>query len=226
MAVQQSKYLVEALRQMAAPSRANPQSLAEALSRVGQAAFAKHGLNKAADAEEAKTAAEDAKRMELIQALSAGDPRMAAMLQLNPEAVTGSMAKAYEPVTMSGGQTRIVPGAGGGQETFMAPELGVSEGRGYINGPQGLQQTGTLDPSFGEQTGRMSVEETMRHNPVMEQLGQGQLGVSQGQLGVSQGQLGLAQQVHQARQAAGGYGTPGVGGVLGPQLGAGWEVIP
>jgi hypothetical protein len=212
----QSKYLAEALRQLSAPRRDNPQSWAEALARVGTGYFAGQGLEKieAAASEKAKA---------LAQALFPNDPKGAALLEANPDAITGALAKGYEPTTISEGQYRLGPT---GQPQFVAPKTGIDDGRGYVLGPQGMQSLGELAPSFGQQTARMGQEETGRHNLATEDLGQGQLAVSQGNLGVAQGQLGLNQQIHQARQASGGYGTPGVGQVLGPQLGQGWEVIP
>lgn len=53
--------------------------------------------------------------------------------------------------------------------------------------------------------------ETRRHNKAGE-------ATAQGQLGVARGNLSVHQQEFQARKAAGGFGTPGVGAVLGTTL--------
>ena len=70
------------------------------------------------------------------------------------------------------------------------------------------------------------LSETQRHNKATEGISAGQLAISRGQLGVAQGNLGVRRQEFQARKAAGGFGTPGSGGVYGQELPPGATLDP
>jgi hypothetical protein len=113
------------------------------------------------------------------------DPKRWAELRMNQQA----------PYTLAQGAGRYGPG---GQLQAYAPEVGVDGGYGYSSAPDG-------SINWGSQRGMSHTEaETGRHNKRLED-------VSLGQLGVAQGRLGLGWAAHNARRAAGGYGTPGVG---------------
>lgn len=58
---------------------------------------------------------------------------------------------------------------------------------------------------------REQFSETKRHNQAGETTARGQLGVAQSNVGISRSRLGLSREQHNARLAAGGYGTPGSG---------------
>lgn len=57
-------------------------------------------------------------------------------------------------------------------------------------------------------------EESRRHNQVGEKNDAARVGISRGQLGVAQSNSARGWAAHNARVKAGGYGTPGVGGVI------------
>jgi len=65
---------------------------------------------------------------------------------------------------------------------------GIVANMNPLAGTPGVRIAGSPDitPTIGE-------KETMRHNPVMERIGQGNLGVAQGNLGVARGNLGVNQ---------------------------------
>lgn len=57
--------------------------------------------------------------------------------------------------------------------------------------------------------------ETKRYHGVLENQGNARIGIARGQLGIAQGRLGLSREAHAARlRGVGGYGTPGVGGIV------------
>lgn len=56
--------------------------------------------------------------------------------------------------------------------------------------------------------------EARRHNSVTEKQGAARVGIAQGQLGIARSNSARGWASHNARVKAGGYGTPGVGGVV------------
>jgi hypothetical protein len=132
------------------------------------------------------------------------DPNELAFFRAAPQAYLAAKAKAFEPRTVSAGDT-LVNGPSG---NFTAPKM-VNDGGIYgTQTEDGYTQTGQRGPSIAE-------TETGRHNTAREKLDAVRAAIAKGQLTVQQGQLILDREKHAARSAAGGYGTPGSGG--------GWE---
>lgn len=80
--------------------------------------------------------------------------------------------------------------------------------QGFVNtsiGVKGQMERADKERDFGLKAGAQ--EETGRHNRAAE-------GVAKGQLGVAQSNSARGWAAHNARLKAGGYGTPGVGGVI------------
>ena len=155
-----------------------------------------------------------AERMEQLRTMAeplfAQNPSARVLFEADPERFASLLEESLKPYTMSGGQVR----RGG----FGAP---VSQAK--------TEQFGDVYANVDPMSGRVtysdprpqtySERETARSNRADEALGQGRLGVSQAQ-------LALEREKHKARQAAGGYGTPGVGGVIGPELDPGeWDIV-
>ena len=83
-----------------------------------------------------------------------------------------------------------------------------------------------IDKQADNRRADAQLNETQRHNKATEGISAGQLAISRGQLGVAQGNLGVRRQEFQARKAAGGFGTPGSGGVYGQELPPGATLDP
>lgn len=155
-----------------------------------------------------------AQRMEQLRTMAeplfAQNPSARVLFEADPERFASLLEESLKPYTMTGGQVR----RGG----FGAP---VSQSK--------VEQFGDVYANVDPMSGRVtysdprpqtySERETARSNRADEALGQGRLGVSQAQ-------LALEREKHKARQAAGGYGTPGVGGVIGPELDPSeWDIV-
>lgn len=134
------------------------------------------------------------------------------------EAKNRAIQSAYDPETGRFSVGRYLQEAGPAADLAdfsaltqaFARKSGVDGGYAYSLDPM----TGdvTWGPQRGmshsEETGRMSAEETGRHNRAQE-------GISRGQLDVARSNASRGWAAHNARVAAGGYGTPGVGGANG-----------
>lgn len=155
-----------------------------------------------------------AERMEQLRTMAeplfAQNPSARVLFEADPERFASLLEESLKPYTMTGGQVR----RGG----FGAP---VSQSK--------VEQFGDVYANVDPMSGRVtysdprpqtySERETARSNRADEALGQGRLGVSQAQ-------LALEREKHKARQAAGGYGAPGVGGVIGPELDPSeWDIV-
>lgn len=155
-------------------------------------------------------------------------PKEKLLFMVNPEAFGSLLKDQQSPYTMSKGQQRFGPN-GLVAET---PDTQVMGDQLFSVGSQGATPIARRDKTYGETLDEQRATEVARHNLAQEALGKGQLGVSQGQLGVSRGQLGvsrgrlgLSQKEYQARlKGVGGFGTPGVGNVLGSTLNSDWEI--
>lgn len=140
-----------------------------------------------------------AERMEQLRTMAEPlfeqNPSARVLFEADPERFASLLEESLKPYTMTGGQVR----RGG----FGAP---VSQSK--------VEQFGDVYANVDPMSGRVtysdprpqtySERETARSNRADEALGQGRLGVSQAQ-------LALEREKHKARQAAGGYGTPGGG---------------
>lgn len=232
-----SEYLAAALQSM---QQGQPQirSGGELAARLLAQVITGRALNKAEGAERAEAQAKEAQRLETIKALFPGDPRAVAAATLDPSGAAGSFFKAQEPMkvgqgetvlsggkpsfmapqVLSQGQTLYQPGMGGqqGQAQYTAPQLGVTgAGQGYSVTPQGMTDMGSLAPT--------QVQDWSH------QIDQGQLGVAQQNAranmigaGAQSQNAGTNRLEYEARLRQGGFGTPGMGNVLGPTLPPGW----
>lgn len=151
-----------------------------------------------------------------IDATYPDDPKMRFLLKANPEKATAALADVYksrnEAYTLGEGQRR----GSDGHMIDYAPKTGVTDGYGYVTGPDGQVK-------FGERRGQTYGEvETGRHNLETERLGEGNLDVSRGQLGVSRLNSGIAGgHLDVARDRLNFDRSGGVGGVNGGGGGGG-----
>lgn len=216
----QSKYLAQALRQLQDTGGQNIQSGGELAARLLATAITSRNASKAdqklADAQLRERADQQAQLAQRGEALFPGDPRAQAAFISAPDAALGTFWKGYEPTTLSGGQTRINPLGG---QNFTAPELRYEGGIAGTQTADGFDVTGQRPQTYVE-------TEAGRHNLVDE--GQGWRGLNIQQQNANTGMFSAqtGRMAHDARAAAGGYGTPGVGGVIGPNLDPNvWEVV-
>lgn len=211
VAAQRSKLLADILRQNAEKPPAI-QSGAELGVRLLAQGLTQYGKNKA---DQKVAAEEEQKRQALMQALQAAypnNPAAAQMAALFPDQAASSFwdiqTAQGKPLTMGAGATGFnLPGQSG---PYTAPELRQYGNQYGTQTAQGYTPTGAAPASIED-------VERNRANLAGED-------VARGQLGVAQGNLGVRQQEFQERKRQGGFGTPGVGGVLGPTLGSEWEI--
>lgn len=183
---------------------------------IAQSGYRKASANEAAAAQ--------AKNQAAAATLFPNDPQGQAAFLANPEAMTGALAERYKPSNVGAGDTRFM-GAGASAQNFTAPKLGVDGGFGFSQGPQGISWQAQRPQNYVEQQGGQRLAADITHMQNQDQVAQGQLGVAQGNLAVNQGQLGINRDAFNARKAGiGGFGTPGVGSVIGPTLGPEWQV--
>lgn len=151
-------------------------------------------------------------------------PKEKLLFMVNPQAFGNLLRDQAQPYTLSEGQTRYGPN---NQVAASAPKTLTFGDQLLSVGPEGVQnlfsRPKTYEELLREELGRGNLE-----------VSRGQLGVarqnaatSAGQLGVARGRLGLSQKEYEARlKGIGGFGTPGVGNVLGATLDDDWEVQP
>ena len=157
-------------------------------------------------------AAERTEKLKLLaEPIIRDNPQARLLFEADPDGFLSILQEQLKPYTMTGGQVR----RGGIGQAPVSQSKVEQFGDVYAN----------VDPMSGRVTysdprpQTYSERETARSNRADEALGQGRLGVSQAQ-------LALEREKHKARQAAGGYGTPGVGGVIGPELDPGeWDIV-
>jgi len=158
-------------------------------------------------AAEAQKQAEMANLKALAGELYGDDPEAQLLFAADPESFVKARAERLKPLTLSGGQTFIDPAMG---RRFTAPlyekfddrfgGMDPNTGRAFFTEARG--------PTFQEQTGRQNADETARSNRVNEGLR-----AEANDTAAFSAQTG--RMAHSAREAAGGYGTPGGGGVAG-----------
>lgn len=203
---QRSKYLAQALESMNKGGQ-NVQSGGELAARLLAQAITQRGYSRASERE---AAAEQERAVAMAEAAYPGDPRAQALFLASPDAMIAAAAKGYEPQVMSQGQTLRQPGG----DTYTAPIMGVDGGFGYTQTPEQVQWGAQRGVSHGE-------AESQRSNMTAEQQ-------REMALRIQQQNANTTAAAHAARLAAGGYGTPGVGGAgfLGPQLDPNeWEIV-
>jgi hypothetical protein len=179
------------------------------LSDLGASLDGRQGGNVAAIQRDAlaRQAAQQAADLKKSFEASIKDPQELAFYRAAPAAYLAAKAKAFEPISVTGGNTVL----NGPKGTFTAPKLVEDAGVYGTQGTDGYTQTGARGASIAE-------TEAERSHRVSEQIDRIRAAVAEGQLTVQQGQLHLDQLKHKARVAAGGYGTAGVGQVIGPNL--------
>lgn len=156
------------------------------------------------------------------------DPREMMVYQADPEQWAKANASRLEAYTLSPGAKRAV----GGQPIDYAPQQFQMGDQLVQTTPQGgAQSIFTRAPTFAEQNTR---EKTLAEIQNMID----RLGLDREQLAeairshranesIGRGNLGVRQSEYEARlKGVGGFGTPGVGNVLGSSLGPDWEVQP
>lgn len=193
----------------------------EAVSSLQQAMQAQQAKAKALKAAEANRAQLAAMAEQLNM-----DPREKVLFFANPNEWAKANASRFEAYTLAPGAKRGV----GGQQVDYAPqniEMGDQLVQTQADG--GAQSVFTRAPTFAESTTQKKVEAEIKNLA-------DRLGIDQAQLvemirahkateAVAQGNLGMRGKEFEARRAAGGFGTPGVGGVLGATLDPNdWEI--
>lgn len=214
-----SKYLAEALKGMQAGST-NIRSGGELATRLLAQAITGYAQRKNDEKlHAAQTADQQAQQAYVRQQIASAfpnDPRAQALASLNPEAVIAAAAKGYEPQTLSSGQTLVQ----GGAPVYQAPIIEKFDDRfgRYDPTTNSVSYTQARGPTFQENEGQ-------RHNQVGEAQGWRGLDINQQNANSQATSAGAAatgaqtgRLAYEARKAAGGFGTPGVGGVLGPNL--------
>lgn len=149
-------------------------------------------------------------------------PKEKLLFMVNPQAFGNLLRDQEAPYSLSEGQQRFGPG---GQSIASAPKTMTFGDQIVSAGPNGVQNLFTRPKTYQEQ-----LADELGHGNL--EVSRGQLGVARqnagtaaGQLGVARGRLGLSQKEYEARlKGVGGFGTPGVGNVLGPNLDADWEI--
>lgn len=163
-------------------------------------------------ASEREKAKREANLAAMAEKLGAGDETLSTLLRYAPEEALGALAKRYEPANLAGGSTRYL---GFGTTPYTAPMLRFEGDQAITQSPEGIAITGTRNPSFAEQTARTQQET----NAVLDRLRT----MAQVERMKQQNALGWASFNERKRQ--GGFGTPGVGGVLGSSLDPDeWEI--
>lgn len=152
------------------------------------------------------------------------DPRERMIAMANPKAWSDALAERLKPMQVTGGNTVLNGSAG---SPYMAPKLVDNDGVYGVQGSDGYTQTGQRGQTHAEL--QTQVRDAASIDAEIQKLiaERERIKIAQGQLGVSRGQLGVSQAAHVARVKSGGYGTPGVGSILGngaAPLGEGWEV--
>lgn len=214
-----SKYLTEALKSMQAGST-NIRSGGELAARLlAQAVtgYAQHKNDEKLHAAEATDRqAQQAYVAQQIALAFPNDPRAQALGSLNPDALAAAGVKGYEPQTVSSGQSIVQ----GGKPVYQAPIIEKFDDR------FGAYDPATNHVTYSDPRGAtLQEQEGQRHNQVGEAQGWRGLDINQ-QNANSQATSAAASATgaqtgrlaYDARKAAGGFGTPGVGNVLGPNL--------
>lgn len=120
--------------------------------------------------------AEEQSRMERLRGLVPDNPLAQLLFALDPKAFGGALAEGLKPQTREGGKVYVDPMTGARESVARIDQFGDRYG---FADPETLE-TGfgaPRDPTFAEQTGRMSAETS-------RQVGMGNLDVARGRLGL------------------------------------------
>lgn len=175
-------------------------------------AAARQALSKAAqsgaDTSQWETALQAAEEKQRTQAFAntITDPVLRQTFLMNPKAYTDAAAEQLKPQKLGQGDTLYQNGG----VAYTAPKTGVDGGYGYSQTPQGISWQDQRPMSFAEILQQAQEEEAARHNRQAE--------------ATANSGVGVRWAAHNARLKAGGYGTPGVGTVIGSDLPDGWEI--
>lgn len=221
-----SKYLAEALKGIQAPQeiRSGGQLAANLMANALLQFASARNDKKLATAETADKQAAQDQRVQDAQSFFPNDPQAQAAYVADPSGGLGSFWDGRKPQTVSQGSTVV----SGGQPVYTAPVMGVSEGRGYVQTPEGFSPQGELAPTqvqqwgqqnavAGQQLDRDKFGYQQRHDQsVLDPIAFGQLNVNQQNAGAnmmgaraSQSNAGVNRLEYEARKAQGGFGTPG-----------------
>jgi hypothetical protein len=161
----------------------------------------------------------------MIDSTFADDPRARLAAYLNPEKFGEALSSAQQAANVSGGDSRYIPGHG----WMTAPKLVGDNGVYGTQTEAGYTQTGARGPSVAEtQTAAQNAVQNALNLDKFDfdrwlqrkQLGIAQQNANSGSMTAQTGRLS-----YEARKAAGGFGTPGVGAVLGGSLPSGWQEV-
>jgi hypothetical protein len=140
------------------------------------------------------------------------DDREKVLFLSNPNEWAKANASRFEAATLSQGQRRYAPD---GSIIAAAPDYQTMGDQLVQIDPSGAQGIFRRDPTVSEQE---TAEEHDWRRRFDTQGFDWQRQYQAGQLGVQRGNLGMRQKEYEARKAAGGFGTPGAGQILGPTL--------
>lgn len=144
-------------------------------------------------------------------------PKEKLLFMVNPQAFGNLLRDQEQPYSLSEGQQRFGPG---GQSIASAPKTMTFGDQIVSAGPGGVESLFTRPKTYQEM--QTELRDRLSNDRDVERVG-----IARGTLGVAQGRLGLSQKEYEARlKGIGGFGTPGVGSILGPTLDADWEVQP
>lgn len=146
---------------------------------------------------------QDARLREMAARLYGDDPEALALFMADPEAFVKARAEAYKPQTLSEGQTYRDRMTG---ESYTAPIYEKFDDRfGFIDPNTGRSgYSAARGPTFQEETGRLNYQESARTNRANE-------GLRAQSNATSAFSARTGRMAHDARERAGGYGTPGSG---------------
>ncbi len=173
-----------------------------------------------------KAQAKNADLQRQVAALFPDDPKMRFLMMANPEAATEALAKAYDPTTLSKGQQQII----NGRTVAAAADYGQQDGYAYSVDPRTGQTTWgpQRGRTHGEELRQGELSETVRHNQAGERINDFEARTGRMNAGTGAFSAQTSRAAHEARLAAGGYGTPGGAGGYGMDLGLelppGWTV--
>jgi hypothetical protein len=89
------------------------------------------------------------------------DPREWAVFQADPEAWAKETATRYGAANVAGGDSRLYGDPAAGGSVYTAPKMGFEGDQAVSYDPNGLRIIGTRNPSYQEQTARMTAEQPM-----------------------------------------------------------------
>lgn len=156
---------------------------------------------------------QEAALMRAAEALFADDPQAMMLFQANPKALTDAMAKRYEPLQVTGGNTVV----SAGRPAYTAPKLEVSDGHALSLTPRGATHLGQRPMSHQEEINEAEhLRQKLRDARAYE--------IDQARVGLEGQRVGLQGQALRHRIANAKAGGGSGGGLGGHSLGTKpWE---